>query len=209
MQRTVPHSIVVSLIRTRMTHSPFLIGIDGPGGSGKSHFARILSQAVPSASIVKTDDFYTGSLEPHEILHEYGRFDVGRLKSCVLDPLKQGKDARFQIYNWNTCSLGHWRTVSSMKTVIVEGVYALKRELRSNYDFTIWVETPREIRLARGLERDGESARSQWEDEWMPREDEYMQDPDEDPRAFADLVISGTDPSDNNSGMVTIIDDRT
>ena len=59
--------------------------------------------------------------------------------------------------------------------------------------FSIWIETPRQERLRRGLERDGEAARAQWE-EGMAREDEYMEH--EHPVQKVDLVLNGTEPRD-------------
>jgi len=58
---------------------------------------------------------------------------------------------------------------------------------------SIWIETPGQERLRRGLERDGEAARPQWE-EWMVREDEYIER--EHPAQKADLVINGTESYD-------------
>jgi uridine kinase len=57
------------------------------------------------------------------------------------------------------------------------------------FDFSIWVECPRSIRLARGLARDGEAARSRWEDDWMPGEERYLET--ERPRDRAALVCDG------------------
>lgn len=45
---------------------PLLVAVDGPGGSGKSTFARRLSAALGGAPIVPTDDFASADtpLEP-------------------------------------------------------------------------------------------------------------------------------------------------
>jgi len=53
----------------------------------------------------------------------------------------------------------------------------------------VWVEAPAELRLARGVARDGEDARRTWVDVWMPSEDRYVER--DDPVGCADLVISG------------------
>ena len=53
----------------------------------------------------------------------------------------------------------------------------------------IWIETPREVRLARAVERDGEDALDDWEF-WMGEEDtHYERDPTRD---RSDVVIDGT-----------------
>ena len=41
--------------------------------------------------------------------------------------------------------------------------------------YTIWVDCPCEVRLRRGVERDGERMRAVWVEEWMPAEDLYVE----------------------------------
>jgi uridine kinase len=61
---------------------------------------------------------------------------------------------------------------------------------REAYDLRIWVEAARELRLARGIARDGEQARAVWEDHWMPSEDRYVEE--DDPISAADLIVDGS-----------------
>jgi uridine kinase len=72
--------------------------------------------------------------------------------------------------------------------VILEGVTASREAFRPYLAFAIWVETPRHVRLRRGLERDGLEARAQWE-AWMEAEDRYVER--ERPADHADRVVRG------------------
>ena len=54
--------------------------------------------------------------------------------------------------------------------------------------YSIWVDAPAEVRLQRGLDRDGPAALEQWQ-AWMAEEDEYRSR--ERPDERADLVIRG------------------
>jgi uridine kinase len=72
--------------------------------------------------------------------------------------------------------------------VILEGVTASREAFRPFLTYSVWIETPRELRLSRGLERDGEEARAQWE-KWMTEEDDYLRR--ERPQDHADLVLPG------------------
>lgn len=54
--------------------------------------------------------------------------------------------------------------------------------------FRIWVETPREERLRRGLERDGVDARALW-DGWMAAEDAFFAQ--DRPWERADAIVPG------------------
>jgi uridine kinase len=73
--------------------------------------------------------------------------------------------------------------------VILEGVSAMRDAFRPFLSYTIWVETPRDERLRRGLERDGAEAFEQWQ-AWMTAEDDYIQR--EHPMETADIVVDGT-----------------
>ena len=54
--------------------------------------------------------------------------------------------------------------------------------------YSIWVETSRDVRLRRGLERDGVDALPDWQ-RWMAAEDGYVER--EQPSERADLVLPG------------------
>lgn len=53
---------------------------------------------------------------------------------------------------------------------------------------SVWVETPRRIRLLRGLARDGDEAVTLWE-QWMGEEDAHFTE--DRTREHADIVVYG------------------
>ena len=175
-----------------------LVAIDGLGGSGKSTLARLLKQQLKAigwtVAVVKHDDFYLPSnqRESQQIGMIGSDFDWERLRDQVLVPIREGRHADYQRYDWETDVLAEWHTISAANVVIVEGVYTIRRELISLYDLKIWVECPRAIRLARGIARDGEKARAIWEQDWMPKEDYYVKT--HLPREKADLFVNGATP---------------
>ena len=152
-----------------------LVGIGGRGGAGKT----TLAQAIPRAEIVSTDEFWDGS-----------EFELSRLRREVFDPLVAGHAARFASFDWAAKAARGERVVEPTGVVVVEGVCALHRMFRGDYAFRVWVEAPRDVRLARGVARDGEAARATWEEIWMPMEDRYIER--DDPIAAADLIVDGT-----------------
>lgn len=81
-----------------------------------------------------------------------------------------------------------WVEFQPDKFVIVEGVTAAREAFASYLTYAIWVEAPEDLRLHRGLERDGQPARKQWE-LWMAEEASYRNRERPDDRA--DVVISG------------------
>lgn len=175
--RTVRISRVASAIEELEPSEARLVLIDGLGGAGKSVLADALAGEL-RAPVVEGDDFYLPAVERQRSAIGSDKvgalYDWRRLERQVLAPLSRGKGARYRRYDWTDDQLADWVTVPGGGTVVVEGVYSLRNELRRYASVSIWVETPREVRLARGLERDGEAARSRWIDEWMPAEDVYM-----------------------------------
>ena len=151
--------------------TPTIVGIDGPGASGKSHLAANLDCRLDDCVVVHFDDFYLP--DPEKSGHGR-RFDWRRLERQVLNPASMGKPIRYQKLDWGSNRLSEWVSIPPPNYLIVEGVYCLRSELWSYYDFRILVSAPYSLRLDRGVERDGESQRSMWVDTWMPEESRYF-----------------------------------
>ncbi|MFV8829773.1 uridine kinase family protein [Alkalihalobacterium sp. APHAB7] len=174
--------------------STLLIGIDGCGGSGKSTLATKLKDHGSNITVVHMDDFYLPTSQIIKLSPEKkpigADFDWKRVLNQVLEPLSNNQEGHYQRYDWEKDDLVEWHTVPIGGIVIVEGVYSIREELAAKYDLTIWVDCPRETRLLRGLERDGEEARDMWENNWMVSEDIYVIE--QKPFERADLVVNGT-----------------
>ena len=170
-----------------------LVGIDGQGGSGKSTLAKDLASLLPDATVVEFDDFYRPARERQRKTRGDeigGDFDWRRLRDQVLEPLAAGKTARYQRYDWGDDQLAEWHAISPGGVVLVEGNYTTRPELRTYYDLTIWVDAPADVRLGRGVDRDGEHARAKWLNEWMPEEARSIAAWQ--PADQVDIVVKGT-----------------
>jgi uridine kinase len=195
MKTQVP-SLATALADLHAEGRTFLVAIDGAGGSGKSFLADALLAELTShnvlAEVVHFDDFYLPSaLRSAANVKPIGaNFDWRRLRDQVIQPLRVGGVARYFPYDWATDQLAATpRQVPPGTIVLIEGVYSSRRELAPLYDWRIWVECPRALRLARGVARDGEAARGIWENDWMPSEDLYIHE--HRPQEYADLTVSG------------------
>jgi uridine kinase len=169
-----------------------MAAIDGCGGSGKSTLAQYIASKCGGAQIVHIDDFYKPSnkrveskLYSQEVAADY---DIKRLIEQVIDPIIAGRESRYQRYDWPIDDLAEWHRVKPEGLIIIEGVYSLSDELYSKCNIKIFVECSRELRLKRGLERDGEDAIEAWE-RWMSGEDKYLNE--QKPQNRADFIISG------------------
>ncbi|WP_207706829.1 uridine kinase family protein [Alkaliphilus pronyensis] len=183
--------LIFTVLNLPQKQKTLLIGIDGCGGAGKSSLAKKLSEEYNQITIVHMDDFYlpsqlrnNGDPEDKEIGAD---FDWRRLKKQVLEPLVNDNAATYQKYDWSSDNLGEWVEVKVGGIVLVEGVYSTRKELAKLYDFKIWIDAPRELRLERGIERDGEEYRELWE-KWMIGEDMYVEN--HRPIDTADLVLN-------------------
>lgn len=186
-------ALVDLLQRRRPAQRALLVCIDGPGGSGKSTIAKGLAGASDDVQIVQLDDFYRPSSDryagPVAERPIAADFDLSRLRAEVLLPLRSGLVADYHVYEWAKDRVSSHTLAVTKPIVIVEGVYSFSMALSELFDFSVWVDCPREVRLRRGLTRDGEAARSRWEDDWMLGEDQYVQR--ERPRDRAAIVCDG------------------
>lgn len=182
-----------------------IIAIDGPGGSGKSFFAQRLSSYISRVQIVHFDDFYFESFSPKHGSNQIGSsFDWQRLEKVLL-AVRAGKKPCYQKYDWTNDRLEGKYEVIPEEIIIIEGVYTLRRELRDYYDFKIWIEVDSNLRLIRGIERDGEKMREKWTTEWMPKEDQYIESNLHSPRDYADIIVHGDGSYSNINDSFKII----
>ena len=156
-----------------------VVAIDGFGGAGKSTLAGRLSEEL-GATVVHTDDFA-------EWANPLGWWP--RLIEEVLRPLSTNEPARYQRFDWDLGELAEWHDVAPGGVVVIEGVSSSRAVFRPHLSLSVWVETSRRVRFARGIARDGDGMADAWV-KWMADEDEWAAV--ERPREFADLVVSGT-----------------
>ncbi|GGM90119.1 uridine kinase [Dactylosporangium sucinum] len=162
-----------------------LVGVDGRAGSGKTTFAGRLAGALRATgntvAELHTDDFLDGwtkllAWQP-------------RLREWVFEPFRAGRAGALRRYDWSAERLEDtWSALEVPHVLLVEGVGSASAGMRPDLTLGVFVEAPRALRLARGLARDGEALRPQWE-RWMADEDVHFGG---DPTADAvDLRVDG------------------
>ena len=118
---------------------------------------------------------------------QVAEWDWARFRAQVLEPLRAGRPARYQAWDWNQNVGGSWRDVPVGAVVLVEGVSSTRREAAVPWDLTVWVDAPPELRRQRALARDGAAMWPVWRDRWMPTEQAYGAR--ERPQDRVDLVV--------------------
>src|SRR5699024_1944228 len=195
------------VLKSKIIDKTFLLGIDGCGGAGKSTLAQAFKEVdANNVTVIHMDDFYKPSMlrEPEKKEEIGGNWDCERVRKQILLPLSKNQNTKYQRYDWNRDEIAEWHDVSAGGLVVIEGCYSLINNLNEFYDFKIWVDSPRDLRLSRGIERDGEGNRHLWEDLWMTAEEQYIRE--QQPLKTVDLIVDGSGKeSDIKNLDITVI----
>lgn len=143
--------------------TPYIIGVAGGSGSGKTYFARELQKILGDerCSILYQDNYYIdqsakfdgdgGSVNfDHPSSLDFDLLAVG------LRDLKQGKSIKVPLYDFAT----HTRKIETIechpkKIILVDGILILDSSVvRAALDEAVFFDTPEELRFKRRLDRD-------------------------------------------------------
>jgi uridine kinase len=183
-----------------------MLGIAGWSGSGKTTLAVELARQL-DATLFPLDLYYRDlSQFPLDSRHKRNFDHPDSLESELIvehvRALANGKTIQRPVYDFKTHSrvAGAFDTVTPAGVVIVEGILALHyAELRPLYTFSIYVNAPHDVCLARRIHRDmrergrtEESVREQFEATARPMADLYVTPS----AARASVIVEGTDALD-------------
>jgi uridine kinase len=177
-----------------------LVAVDGPAGSGKTTFAGRLAVAFREAGAtvaeIHTDDLLEGWTD---IVSFWPR-----ASAWILDPLARGEPARYRRYDWVGGRFEDaWQDIGIPDVLVVEGVTSARTVIRPRLSLSVFVTADRDLRLARGIERDGEALREVWQ-RWMADEDAHFAE--DATSAGVDLLVDGapTVPHDPEREFVRV-----
>jgi uridine kinase len=156
-----------------------LLCIDGPAGSGKTTLADEIT-ALTGAPVVHMDNLYEGWDGLPRIDTQLDR---------LLRPLSRNRPGSYRRWDWYAERWAEVVVVAPAPLLVLEGVGSGSRSHAGLITVLAWVEAPPDLRLRRGLARDGveldEHLRA-----WAEAEQEHFAR--DDTRARAGIVIDGT-----------------
>ncbi len=187
-----------------MAERPWLVGIVGGSGSGKTSVARELVKRLKrhkvEATLLDMDAYYApkeinrARFEPQPINYDHPKAWDVELMAGHLEALKRGDEIRKPVYDFTVSDRTGWEEpVRGGQVVILEGLmlFALP-EIREQLDVKVFVDTDADIRILRRIDRDmkdrGRSLDSvvkQYQDSVRPMHLEFV----EPSKRWADIIV--------------------
>ena len=154
-----------------------LVCVDGPSGSGKTTLAEEIVALRPGSPLVHMDDLFPGWS---------GLPLVDAQLDGLLRPLARGQAGSYRRWDWHGDEWAETHVVHPAPLLVIEGVGAGSAGTADLVTVLVWVEAAYDVRMARGIARDGESFAPHWH-RWA--EDEAAHFTRHATRERADLVL--------------------
>lgn len=171
--------------------TPYIVGICGGSGSGKTSFINDLANILPpgSVSIITQDNYYKPIEEQHRDKNGEVNFDLpGSIDRASLSndisTLLNGRSIFKSEYTFNNAEKEpELIEVLSTPVIIIEGLFVLHfEEIRKHMDLKVFLDVPIEAKLERRVKRDAEergysreTVLYQWENHVMPAFKAYLE----------------------------------
>jgi uridine kinase len=168
MNRTQVISDITDLIAGIYLDHPVRVGIDGVDVSGKTMLADELIEPLQSRSRTVIRVSVDGFHNPKAIRYRQGRgspkgyyedsFNHDAIVAYVLHPLGPGGDRKYRpsFYDFRTDRETDvsWQHATPDSVLIFEGIFLHRAELRSHWDFSIFVHADFDVTIKRAQKRD-------------------------------------------------------
>ena len=155
-----------------------LVCIDGPAGSGKTTLAAALEAAADDGVVIHCDELLQGWS---------GLPGLAATVEAFLTPLAAGRTSHWTRWDWLADGWAESHPVEPGGLLVLEGVGSWSPAIADLVGVLVWVEAAPDLRLDRGMARDGEAMRERWL-RWQVDEQELHRTART--RDHADLVVS-------------------
>ena len=209
MTRTQLLERLADRIQSIVLPHPVRVAIDGVDGVGKTTLANDLVEPLRRRRLPVIRGSIDGFHHPRSVRYRRGRgspegylrdsFDHDAVVVNLLSPLGPDGSRRYRtaVFNYRTDSVVDVpvETAPNNAVLLFDGVFLHRPELRRHWDYSVLLEAPFELTIARCAGRDGSSA-----DVHAPENQRYVEGQklyflECDPASLASLVIRNDDLS--------------
>jgi uridine kinase len=151
------------MLQSNTLMKPYLLGIAGGSGSGKTYFASALQKHFGRSvcEIVYQDSFYFDQSDRFDFdggsvnFDHPASIDFECLAKCLRE-LKSGEPSEVPIYDFATHSRrAETERIAAASVILVDGILIFHEEIvRELFDDLVFFETPEDLRFERRLRRD-------------------------------------------------------
>jgi uridine kinase len=211
-RRELIDDVASRIAAIRRSH-PVRVAIDGVDAAGKTMFADELAPALTALgrSVIRAsvDGFHNpaavrrrqGALSPEGYFHD--SFNHPGLIEKLLEPLGPGGSRAFRraVFDFRVDEAVDAPPERAQPDAILlfDGVFLLRPELRTHFDFSVFLRVDFNITLARAERRDAElfgsaeELRRRYQERYVPGQRLYLTKVE--PERWASLVIDNGDPA--------------
>ncbi|MGY6561832.1 MAG: uridine kinase family protein [Luteibaculaceae bacterium] len=173
-----------------VSKKPYLVGISGGSGSGKTTFIKALQQAMPqnSLALVSQDNYYHPRHKQPKDSEGRINFDLPSSINHVdfiadMKCLAEGKTIQKLEYTFNNPNKApEFIEVQPAPIIVMEGLFIFHfEEIKDQLDLKIYIDVKEEIKLNRRIMRDAkergypeDSVRYQWNNHVMPSYKQFL-----------------------------------
>ncbi len=200
--------IIKTIIDLKNKQSNTIVAIDGLGGSGKTTITKSIAENLKTKGcnpvIIHIDDFIQPkSVRYNEKYEEWFcyyhlQWRYKYLIENILCPIHDGEkmiDRKIELYHKDTdeYEVKSFKYDSDKSLLLIEGVFLQRPELRNFFNYVLYLDIPKDIRLERVIKRDRYIGNDQqivdkYKTRYFPAEEKYISTCC--PKDNADLVIN-------------------
>ena len=203
---------LADLIVGQDSSHPLRVAIDGVDAAGKTRLADELVEPILRRNRPVIRASIDGFHNPREIRYRRGKnspegyyydsFDYEAIQLFLLSPLGPDGDRRYKTAKFD------FRTESSVtpalntaehdSVLLFDGVFLLRPELLSSWDFSVFVDIDFKVSMERALVRDQalfgteENVRQRYSQRYIPGQKIYLEEAQ--PAVRADIVVENNSP---------------